>query len=493
MPKTVRAHHSLQEEAKQRLQRHLDAAPGLRRRVLWWDAGGHLQSLLRQVCQDLGVPFVAREHPLGLRQWVAEQGETPEAEPERVLWYVPEAKRDRNWFRDVEATGGIIEKSIEDLAADLYGIQSWQLRPWQTDETVSESVAAKLDDELHSGGGMPILERLQGRILTGDDSRPVEYILRSGWGDLPRSDEVVGKIQALLSEEHVPHIEAEDGPSQIVQKVRRWAVAGWLNQAGLPEENFPEPIASSHLAYAYRRQASVLKTDPQTDVLSRYQTSFWPEVIGDLDDPWALVECPVDGTLEERLWTTWLAGFDAERFDTCRERVGTRIEVLHTATGRADKPIGKSSPAWIRVWRQAASLADLARRYETWDERNVPAHALYADRKASLKQSAERYLSQTVRRIQDDLAEDREARTDRELQRLDKYAAAERARLQSFIEDYRERQEAGADMEIAIRGQETRLQNLEARIQERKDNVREKGRVVSLAPELVNVCYTFPN
>jgi len=114
------------------------------------------------------------------------------------------------------------------------------------------------------------------------------------------------------------------------------------------------------------------------------------------------------------------------------------------------------------------------------------------DRKASLKQSAERYLSQTVRRIRDDLAEDREARTDRELRRLDEYAAAERERLQSFIEEYRERQEAGADMEIAIRGQETRLENLEARIQERKDNVREKGRVVSLAPELVNLCYAFP-
>jgi hypothetical protein len=46
-------------------------------------------------------------------------------------------------------------------------------------------------------------------------------------------------------------------------------------------------------------------------------------------------------------------------------------------------------------------------------------------------------------------------------------------------------------MEIAIRGQEKRLQNLEARIQERKENVREKGRVVSLAPELVNWCYAF--
>jgi ERCC4-related helicase len=114
------------------------------------------------------------------------------------------------------------------------------------------------------------------------------------------------------------------------------------------------------------------------------------------------------------------------------------------------------------------------------------------DQTPAMKQSAERYLSQAVRRIRDDLAEERQVRTDRELERLDEYAASERERLQTFIERYRERQEAGADMEIAIRGQEKRLQNLEARIQERKENVKEKGRVVSLAPELVNWCYVIP-
>ncbi|MFP4227980.1 MAG: hypothetical protein ACLFTE_04035 [Salinivenus sp.] len=109
-----------------------------------------------------------------------------------------------------------------------------------------------------------------------------------------------------------------------------------------------------------------------------------------------------------------------------------------------------------------------------------------------LEEAAETCLSRTVRRIRTDLSEDRQRRTDRELQRLDEYAGAERSRLQSFIEAYREQQAAGADMEIAIRGQEKRLQNLEARIQERKKNVREKGRVVSLAPELVNLCYALP-
>jgi superfamily II DNA or RNA helicase len=109
-----------------------------------------------------------------------------------------------------------------------------------------------------------------------------------------------------------------------------------------------------------------------------------------------------------------------------------------------------------------------------------------------MEESAETYLSRTVRRIRNDLAEDRQARTDREIERLDEYAASERARLQSFIEKYREQQEEGVDMDISIRRQEKRLQDLQSRVQTRKENVRQKGRVVSLAPELVNVCYALP-
>jgi DNA repair exonuclease SbcCD ATPase subunit len=109
-----------------------------------------------------------------------------------------------------------------------------------------------------------------------------------------------------------------------------------------------------------------------------------------------------------------------------------------------------------------------------------------------MEESAETYLSRTVRRIRNDLAEDRQARTDREIERLDEYAASERARLQSFIEKYREQQEEGVDMDISIRRQEKRLEDLQSRVQTRKENVRQKGRVVSLAPELVNVCYAMP-
>ncbi|WP_022836944.1 helicase-related protein [Salisaeta longa] len=113
-------------------------------------------------------------------------------------------------------------------------------------------------------------------------------------------------------------------------------------------------------------------------------------------------------------------------------------------------------------------------------------------RSEALKDAAEAYLSRTVRRIRKELAEEREVKTEQELQRLDDYAASERKRLQAFIKRYRREQETGKDMEIAIRGQEKRLENLKARIEKRKENVRAKSRVVSLAPDLVNLCYALP-
>ena len=113
-------------------------------------------------------------------------------------------------------------------------------------------------------------------------------------------------------------------------------------------------------------------------------------------------------------------------------------------------------------------------------------------RKEALRQEAETYLSRTVRRIKGELAEERETKTEQELQRLDDYAESERERLETFIERYRRQQEAGEDMEIAIRGQEKRLESLKQRIEKRKTNVRAKSRVVSLAPELINLCYALP-
>ncbi len=393
MPETVHAQRSLTEEAEQVLRQHFKSAESPRHRVLWWDAGGHLRDVIRRACQELGVPFVEQEHPLGFRRWVAQQGEAPSDEPGKALWYVPDAPRGRDWFRDVKHMGHVVEKSIEDLAADLYGIKTWQLRISATDRPVSDRLAAILLDNLR-GSSHPTFEQLQGRLVIQADEGIIEYLLRDGWEMLPRTGEKLETVRSLLRDRGVPELPSDEGPEAMVGAVRRWAVAGWLSQAGIPDTAFPSAIAESDLGYAHRRLKAVLREDLQSKVFGTYQGRYWDEIIDQVDDPWALATCPVDGALDERLWAEWEADFKNQRFDACQEHAADRSDALREHTGRQDQSVGKETPPWIRVWSQAAALADLARRYNTWNERNAPAHVLYADREEGSWQ-----IDAAVRRI----------------------------------------------------------------------------------------------
>jgi hypothetical protein len=329
---------------------------------------------------------------------VAEQGEAPSDEPGEALWYVPDAPRGRDWFRDVKHMGGtveenIVEKSIDDLAADAYGIQTWQLRPTSTNRPVSEEVAAILLDNLR-GASHPTLEQLQSRLVIQADEEIIEYLLREGWEMLPTSSDDVNMVRSLLEDQGVPELPSYEAPEAMVKAVRRWAVAGWLSRAGVPDRAFPAAIAQSDLGYAYRRLKEVLHSDLQTGVLGTYQERYWEEIIVEADDPWALATCPVDGALDERLWAAWEADFERQRFEACQEHAAERARALREPTGRQGESVGKETPPRIRVWSQAAALADLAHRYETWDERNAPAHVLYADREEGSWQ-----IDAAVRRI----------------------------------------------------------------------------------------------
>jgi hypothetical protein len=180
----------------------------------------------------------------------------------------------------------------------------------------------------------------------------------------------------------------------MVEAVRHWAVAGWLSQAGIPDTAFPSAIAESDLGYAYRRLKAVLREDLQSKVFGTYQRRYWDEIIDQIEHPWTLARCPVDGALDERLWAEWEADFEAERFEACREHAAERADALREHTGRQGESVDKRTPPRIRVWSQAAALADLAHRYETWDQRNAPAHVLYADREEGSWQ-----IDAAVRRI----------------------------------------------------------------------------------------------
>jgi len=114
------------------------------------------------------------------------------------------------------------------------------------------------------------------------------------------------------------------------------------------------------------------------------------------------------------------------------------------------------------------------------------------DAEDDLRAAADRYVSVRVNEIRSDLRSRRHEETARELENLDEYAQAERERIESFIEEYERKSEAGSDMEIAIRGQRERLEKLEDRIETRRRELNRRKQVVSLAPEVENRCLSLP-
>ena len=113
-------------------------------------------------------------------------------------------------------------------------------------------------------------------------------------------------------------------------------------------------------------------------------------------------------------------------------------------------------------------------------------------RQDQLQTAADRYISQQVTSLREDLHERRREETQQELDDLEEYATAERQRIEEFIENYERKAEAGSDMDIAIRGQRERLSKLEQRIDDRRQELQRKAQVISLAPEVENVCFALP-
>jgi len=114
------------------------------------------------------------------------------------------------------------------------------------------------------------------------------------------------------------------------------------------------------------------------------------------------------------------------------------------------------------------------------------------DAQANLRTAADRYVSVRVNEIKNHLQEKRHEETARELENLEEYAQAERERIESFIEEYERKADAGSDMDIAIRGQQERLEQLEDRIETRREELRRREQIISLAPEVENYCLTLP-
>ncbi|WP_252697960.1 helicase-related protein [Natronosalvus vescus] len=109
-----------------------------------------------------------------------------------------------------------------------------------------------------------------------------------------------------------------------------------------------------------------------------------------------------------------------------------------------------------------------------------------------LRDVADRYVSEEIRKIKSTLRAQRHEDISSELENIEAYAEAERERIESFIDEYERKAEGGSDMGIAIRGQRERLQKLEKRIQSRRTELERRERIISLAPEVENYCLALP-
>ena len=114
------------------------------------------------------------------------------------------------------------------------------------------------------------------------------------------------------------------------------------------------------------------------------------------------------------------------------------------------------------------------------------------EQREQLRAPADRYVCQRVGSLKEELSERRREETQQELSDLEEYAEAERQRIREFIENYEQKAGTGSNMDIAIRGQQQRLNRLEQRIESRRRELERKAQIVSLAPEIENLCFAFP-
>lgn len=244
-------------------------------------------------------------------------------------------------------------------------------------------MADVLLEELTKPSRRPSLQELQDILILGGHGSPIKRVLSGGWDPDEAEDGATDKLRARLTDEGVPGIDAGDDAHALVDKVRRWAIAQTLIATGLDAEAFPAPYDEAPAAHghgAHRVLAGVLAEGSGGTLADDYLVSVWEDVLADVEDPWSLVECPVDGALEHRLWSTWLDGWDDGAYEDCRTRAQTRTQRLEAAYG-IETPAGAGSATfpWAEAWRQGEALAELAVRLDTWsdDLGDVPVHKLY--------------------------------------------------------------------------------------------------------------------
>ena len=112
--------------------------------------------------------------------------------------------------------------------------------------------------------------------------------------------------------------------------------------------------------------------------------------------------------------------------------------------------------------------------------------------KGQLENAAENYVANVLTTIKSEITADRNDDVELERTNLETYADAERERIESFITEYQQQAESGQDMDISIRRQRQRLEELNSRVEDRKAELDRQKQVISLAPTVEGYCLTLP-
>lgn len=353
----VYANQSLQERAASLLSDAFDSTENPAPTVLWWDRGGHLRDVLRDARKSLnGVEWREAEGlPLSLRRHATEDENVP------ALWYVPEAKNGREWFRDIEVAEGEIETDIVGLSADIYGVARWELTAGEGASSATAEIAPILKEEL-TRQHRPSLDELKEELLTGGHGSPFKRLLVTDWGETS-DPSTLEQLRSQLREEGVPEISDDDGPSELAKRCRRWVVALWLQEGGVDSNRFPEAYRSSSSLHPPQQRLRERMEDADGRSTERIYLfeRWWPDVIDLVDEVAELASCPVDGSLDARLWEEWAkllqAGEPEAAEALARRRSQGLAEVYPSGTD--------GDPVHLQSWKQAVDVAELAGLYET--------------------------------------------------------------------------------------------------------------------------------
>lgn len=326
-------------------------------RVVWWDDGGYLKKVVAEAADEAGVEFRAAErYPLELREGAVEEehrGETPQ------VWYIGEGKHEREWFRDIEATGGEETSSIESLTADLYDVDPWDIFDAERHDAEQREQAAGIILNRFSGLGTPRLDDIREEILTKGEGQLLDHLLRQGWPEIERDEETTSSVIDQLQKIDIP-VDEDDSPETITTTVRKWAVARWLVATAVDVDRFPSEMNLSDAGPGELNPLKgLLRTRGSPEAAETYLgESYWPDVIKALDDPWEFATCPVDSALDVALWEEWVEWYEDGSLERCIESAERRQEAVQLYSDEC---------AWVGLWEQARLLAQLEQYFREWE------------------------------------------------------------------------------------------------------------------------------